>query len=52
MPSRTRSQNKFSRTFMTNLDAINSTSLKRCCYDPLKPSDVSKHVERRLRLLT
>ena len=37
MPSRTRSQNRFSRSFMTTLDAINNTSLIRCCYDPLKP---------------
>ncbi|WP_206750128.1 hypothetical protein, partial [Cryobacterium sp. TmT3-12] len=30
-------QNKFSRSFNTTLDAINNTSLIRCCYDPLKP---------------
>ena len=36
IPSRTRSQNTFSRSFNTTLDAINNTSLVGCCYDPLK----------------
>ncbi|MEB0267703.1 hypothetical protein, partial [Cryobacterium sp. 10I5] len=37
IPSRTRTQNKFSRSFNTTLDAITNTSLIRCCFDPLKP---------------